>query len=158
MRLEFLGMDHPHQATTLHEIAKIQLSRNRLKKALHIVDAALNIRVESLSEQHIDVALAMSTKASCLVARGSFSEAQKLFADALSIAVEAVGEGHPSVASIHVQTGVMHLRMCDFDKASAAIQSALDIYRQSELDEDHPGIKEATKALERVERAEMLCV
>lgn len=158
MRLEFLGMDHPHQATTLHEIAKIQLSRNRLKKALHIVDAALNIRVESLSEQHIDVALAMSTKASCLVARGSFSDAQKLFADALSTAVEAVGEGHPSVASIHVQTGVMHLRLCDFDKASAAIQTALAIYRQSGLDEDHPGIKEATEALERVERAEMLCV
>jgi tetratricopeptide (TPR) repeat protein len=158
MRLEFLGMDHPQQATTLHEIAKIQLRRNRLKKALHIIDAAVIIRVESLSEQHIDVALAMATKASCLVARGSFTDAQNLFADALSIATEAVGESHPSVASIHVQRGVMHLRMCDFDKASAAIQTALHIYRQSQLDEDHPGIKEATEELERVQRAEMLCV
>jgi hypothetical protein len=34
----------------------------------------------------------------------------------------------------------------------------LDIYRESELDEDHPGIKEANDELERVERAEMLCV
>ncbi|KAG7353125.1 Tfp pilus assembly protein PilF [Nitzschia inconspicua] len=158
MRLEFLGMDHPQQATTLHEIAKIQLKRNRLKKALHIIDAALNIRIESLSEQHIDVALALSTKASCLVARGNFNDAQKLFAEALSIATASLGERHPSVASIHVQIGVMHLRTCDFEEASTAIQTALDIYRESNLDEDHPGIKEATEELERVERAEMLCV
>ena len=158
MRLEFLGYDHPSQATTLHEIAKIQLKRNRLKKALHIVDAALNIRVESLSEQHIDVALAMVTKGSCLVARGSFAEANKLFLEALPVATSAVGENHPSVASIHVQIGIMHLRKCHFDEASEAIHKALEIYRNSELDEDHPGIKEATEELERVERAEMLCV
>jgi tetratricopeptide (TPR) repeat protein len=158
MRLEFLGMDHPQQATTLHEIAKIQLKRNRLKKALHIIDAALNIRTESLSEQHIDVALAMTTKASCLIARGSFGEAQKLLAEALPIATAAVGDRHPSVASIHVQIGILHLRLCEFDKASSEIQTALDIYRESELDEDHPGIKEANDELERVERAEMLCV
>lgn len=158
MRLEFLGMDHPQQATTLHEIAKIQQKRNRLKKASHIIDAVLNIRIESLSEQHIDVALAMSTKASCLVARGVFNSAQKLFTDALPIAIAAVGERHPSVASIHVQIGVMNQRMCDFDKASTAIHTALDIYRESEMDEDHPGIKEAIEELERVERAEMLCV
>jgi tetratricopeptide (TPR) repeat protein len=158
MRLEFLGTDHPQQATTLHEIAKIQLKRNRLKKALHIIEAALGIRVESLSEQHIDVALAMATKASCLVARGSFAEANKLFAESLSIATASVGEKHPSVASINVQKGVMHLRMCDFEEAKVAIQTALDIYGESELDDDHPGIKEATEELERVERAEMLCV
>jgi tetratricopeptide (TPR) repeat protein len=158
MRLEFLGYDHPSQATTLHEIAKIQLKRNRLKKALHIIDAALNIRVESLSEQHIDVALAMVTKGSCLVARGSFAEANKLFLEALPVATSAVGEIHPSVASIHVQIGIMHLRKCHFDEASEAIHKALDIYRNSELDEDHPGIKEAAEELERVERAEMLCV
>ena len=122
------------------------------------MDAALTIRVESLSEQHIDVALAMATKASCLVARGNFAEANKLFAEALPVAVAAVGEKHPSVASIHVQKGVMHLRMCEFEEASSAIQTALDIYGASELDDDHPGIKEATEELERVERAEMLCV
>ncbi|KAL3919714.1 MAG: hypothetical protein SGILL_003617 [Bacillariaceae sp.] len=158
MRLEFLGTDHPQQATTLHEIAKIQLKRNRLKKALHIVECALSIRVESLSEQHIDVALAMSTKASCLVARGSFAEASKLFTEALPIAIASVGEKHPSVASIHVQRGVMHLRMCDFEEASLSIQTALDIYTEADLDDDHPGIKEANEELERVKRAEMLCV
>ena len=158
MRLEFLGMDHPLQGTTLHEIAKIQLQRGRLKKALHIIDAALNIRIESLSEQHIDVGMALATKASCLVAQNSFAEANKLFLEALSISDAAVGPIHPSAASIHEQIGIMHLRKCHFDEASAAINKALDIYRQSNLDEDHPGIKGALEELERVERAEMLCV
>jgi len=158
MRLNFLGMDHPQQATTLHEIAKIQLKRGRLKKAIHIIDAALNIRVESLSEQHIDVALAMTTKASCLVARVNFADANKLFMEALPIAKAAVGDLHPSVAWIHVQIGVMHLRKCDFEEGSSSVKKAIAIYRQSDLDDDHPGIKEAIEELERIERAEMLCV
>ena len=158
MRLEFLGMDHPLQATTLHEIAKIQLKRGRVKKATHICDSALNIRVESLSERHIDVAVAMATKATCLVSRGNFTDANKEFLAALSIAEDAVGPSHPSVAGICVQMGVMHLRKCHFEEASEAIRRALDIYRKSNLDEDHPGIKEAEADLERVERAEMLCV
>jgi tetratricopeptide (TPR) repeat protein len=114
--------------------------------------------VESLSERHIDVALAMATKASCLVARGSFMDANNIFFEALSIAEEAVGPTHPSVANIHVQLGIMHLRKCHFEEALQAIRNALDIYRKSNLDEDHPGIKDALKDLERVERAEMLCV
>eukprot|EP00536_Pseudo-nitzschia_multiseries_P000968 jgi/Psemu1/179872/e_gw1.12.110.1 len=158
MRLPFLGMDHPQQAATLHEIAKIQLKRGRLKKALDIIDTSLNIRVESLSENHLDVALTMTTKASCLVATGSFGDANKLFTEALSIAKTAVGELHPSVAWIQVQIGVMNLRKCDFESALSAVNNAIAIYRQSSLDEDHPGIKEATDELERIERAEMLCV
>jgi len=158
MRLEFLGMDHPLQATTLHEIAKIHLKRGRLKKALHICDSALTIRVESLSEQHIDVAVTMVTKASCLVAKNNFADANRVFCEALSIADKAVGSMHPSVADIYVQMGTMHLRKCHFEEASNAMKKALDIYRASNLDDDHPAIKEAKKELQRVERAEMLCV
>ena len=158
MRLEFLGLDHPLQATTLHEIAKIQVSRGHLKKAIHICDAALDIRTESLSDHHIDVAIAMSTKASCLVAKGAFVEANRLFLKALPMAEESLGASHPSVATILVQMGVMHLRKCHFEEASEAIGKALDIYRKCNLDEDYPGIKEALADLEKVERAEMLCV
>ena len=151
-------MDHPSQATTLHEIAKIQLDRGRLKKAIHICDAALQIRLECLSENHIDVASVMSTKASCLVAKGSFVEANKLFEQALPVAEASVGPYHPNLAIIHVQIGSMHLRKCHFDEATESIQKALDMYRKSNLDEDHPGIKKAIADLEQVERSEMLCV
>jgi tetratricopeptide (TPR) repeat protein len=158
MRLEFLGLDHPLQAATLHEIAKIQVSRGHLKKAIHVCDAALDIRTESLSDHHIDVAIAMSTKASCLVAKGAFAEANKLFLKALPMAEESCGTSHPFVATVLVQMGVMHLRKCHFEEASEAIQRALDIYRECHLDEDYPGIKEALADLEKVKRAEMLCV
>ena len=158
MRLVFLGSDHPLQATTLLEIAKIQLKRGRIKKALHICESALSIRTDALSENHVDVATAMSAKAACLVARGSFGEADKLFEKSLKIAKAAVGPSHPCVAVIHVQIGTMQLRQCHFEEASAEIRSAIDIYRNSNLDEDHPQIKEALEGLERVERAEMLCV
>lgn len=158
MRIEFLGLDHPLQATTLHEIAKIRLQRGSLKKAIHICDSVLHIRKDSLSENHVDVATATATKASCLVARGDFNEANRLFLEACSIAKEAVGENHPVVADIHVQIGTMHLRKCHFEEASTAVNKALEIYRTAGLNEDHRGFQDALKELERVERAEMLCV
>jgi tetratricopeptide (TPR) repeat protein len=158
MRLEFLGLDHPLQATTLHEIAKIRLQRGRVKKAIHICDSALQIRKESLSENHVDVATASMTKASCLVARGDFNEANQLFLEACAIAKEAVGEKHPIVAEIQVQIGTMHLRKCHFEEAAESVNKALEIYRAAGLNEDHRGFKDALKELERVERAEMLCV
>lgn len=158
MRMEFLGMDHPLQATTLYEIAKIQLERGRVKKALHICDSALHIRKESLSENHVGVAKAIALRGSCLVVQSNFSEASKAFLEAKTIAEEAVGPTHPTVADIHVQMGVMHLRTCHFEEASTEITTALKIYRSSALDEDYPGIKKAKQELERIERAEMLCV
>lgn len=158
MRLEFLGMDHPLQATTLHEIAKIRLANGSVKKAMRICDSALLIRKESLSEYHIDVATVMATKASCLVARGSFTDANAMFLEAYAIAKQAVGDKHPTIAEIQVQIGSMHLRKCHFDEAAAAINKALGIYRTYGLNDAHLGVKNAMKELERVERAEMLCV
>jgi tetratricopeptide (TPR) repeat protein len=158
MRLEFLGTDHPLQATTLHKIAKIRLQKGRVKKAIHICNSALQIRKEALSENHVDVAGLLATKASCLLARGSYNEANKLFLEASSITREAVGTSHPAFADVQVQVGAMHLRTCHFEEAAAAISAALDIYRKSGLNEDHPAIKGALEELEKVERAEMLCV
>jgi tetratricopeptide (TPR) repeat protein len=161
MRLPFLGPEHPHQATTLVEIAKIQCKRGSKKssqKAMRFIETALSIRMESLSEQHIDVALAVATKGSCLVASGLFADANKQFLDALPVARAAVGENHPSVAWIHVQMGIMHLRKCHFDDAKESINTALRIYRACYSDDDHPVIQDAMQELERVERAELLCV
>merc|ERR1712216_1085705 len=98
----------------------------------------------------IDVGTLLTTKGSCLVAKGNFVEAGKVFQEALKIVKEAVGASHPSVADIQVQLGIMHLQKCHFDEASEAISEALTIYRGADLDEDHPGIKEALVEQERV--------
>lgn len=158
MRVEFLGWDHPLQATTLHEIAKIHLERKRLKKALHICDVVLGIRKESLNERHIDVAGALVTKGACLVAQGDTDEAMECLTEALAITEESVGSTHPCVAEIYSEFGSLHVRKCQFKEARASIRKALDIYRWSNLDDDFPGIQDAKEKLERVERDEMLCV
>ena len=121
MRLEFLGLDHPLQAATLHEIAKIQLIRWHVNKAIRICDGALAIRTKLLSDHHIDVAIAMATKATCLVAKGSFAEANKIFLEALPMAEESLWASHPSGAMILVQTGMMHLRKYHFEEAAEGI-------------------------------------
>lgn len=113
---------------------------------------------ESLSEQHIDVARALAVKGSCLIASGDHDKGKICLTEALSIAELAVGSRHPAVADIHIQLGGMHLRKCHFDEARESINKALDIFHNSNLDEDHPSFVDAQKLLERVERDEMLCV
>mmetsp|Transcript_15067 Transcript_15067/g.37106 ORF Transcript_15067/g.37106 Transcript_15067/m.37106 type:complete len:357 (+) Transcript_15067:163-1233(+) len=170
MRLPFLGAEHPHQATTLLEIAKIQHKRGTKKsvqRAIRFVESALSIRQESLPEQHIDVALAKAIKGSCLVSSGLYSDAKKLLTDSLRIARAAVGETHPSVAWIHLQAGIMYDRQCHFDESKKSIETAIQIYRSfypmtedggGDDHDEHPSIKDALYELERVERAELLCV
>jgi tetratricopeptide (TPR) repeat protein len=158
MRVDFLGADHPLQATTLHEIAHIHMKRERYKKALHICNAVLEIRKESLSERHVDVARALATKGSCLVVAGDYDEAMKCLMEALPMAEQSVGPSHPAVADIYAQLGAMHLRKCHFDEAKESVEKALDIYQNSNLDEDHPSLQDAMRLMERIGRDEMLCV
>jgi len=158
MRSEFIGWDHPQQAATLHEICKIHLKRGRAKKAMQVIDAVLSIRIESLSEEHVDIALALATKADCQVALGKTEAASRNFMQALTIAEQAVGPSHPHVADIHVLLGSMHTRQCKFEAARLSIETALAIYRNANLKDDFPGVKDAKEKLERVQRDEMLCV
>ena len=158
MRMDFVGADHPLQATTLHEIAEIHRKRNRHRKAIHICNSVLDIRKESLSEHHLDVARALATKADSLVAIGKFDQAQAALMEALPMTEAAVGPKHPAVADVFIHLAGMHLRKCHFDEAKEWIEKAMEIYETSNLDEDHPSLKEATALMERVDRDEMLCV
>jgi tetratricopeptide (TPR) repeat protein len=158
MRVEFLGWDHPLQGSTLHEIVQIHLKGGRLKKALHISEVVLGIRKEALGDGHVDVARTLTTKGSCLVAQGKFAAAMQCFKEALRISQAAVGEKHPSVANVYTEMGAMYLGQCEFEEARRDIEKALELYRGCNLEEDHPGIRDAVAKLERVDRDEMLYV
>lgn len=158
MRVEFLGWDHPLQATTLHDIAKIQLQRGRVKKASQICQIIMTIRQDSLSERHIDVAKTRLTQGKCLIAQGNTDEATLCLMEALAIVEEKLGLSHPLVAEVHTEIGSLYLRKCQFDMARESIQKALDIYDSSHLDDDYFGYQEAKLKMNQVERDEMLCV
>ena len=157
MRLEFLGWDHPLQATTLHEIANIHLGRHRIEKASRICDVVLRIRSESLTDKHVDVARTLALKGKCLTAKGDFAGAEQCLLAARAMCEEAVGGDHPIAGDIHTEIGILHLRKCQFDEARREIQTGISIYN-AKLDQDHPSILEAAQKLQRVERDEMLCV
>ena len=158
MRCEFLGVDHPHQATTLLEIAKIHLARGRNKRSLQICETVVSIRKDALSETHIDIGGALCQKGICLTALGEYREAEVCFREAFSIGMKSVGTSHPFLASVLLGTAAMQLRKCQFEDSRASIEKALSIYRESNVDHDFPGIVEANQLLEKVKRDEELCV
>jgi serine/threonine-protein kinase len=158
MAEDFLGQDHPAQASTLHGIADLQRQKRRYKKSLQILQGVLDMRKETLGERHIDVAMTLCSIASCQAEMGKYADSTKAFNDALSIGKEALGPTHPSVAQIYIAKGALFLRKCQFEEAREMIEKGLEIYGQSNVVEGHPRRVEAKLLLERVERDELLCV
>ena len=158
MRLEFLGVDHPLQANTLHEIAKIHMKKGRARKATSICDTVLEIRKESLSEWHVDYARALATKGSSLSMRGEFEEATSCLDEAFRVAKQSVFAAHPAIGEIHLEMGLLWLRKCQFGEAKKSVETAADIFRKANFDEDHPGLQRVTDILDRIERDEALYV
>lgn len=157
-KLEFLGVDHPLQAATLHEIAKIHMKKGRARKATSICDTVLEIRKESLSEWHIDYARALATKGSSLSMRGEFEESTSCLEEALRVAKQSVFTTHPSIAEIQLEIGLLCLRKCQFSEARKAVETAAEIFRKANFDEDHPGLLRSVDMLDRIERDEELYV
>jgi tetratricopeptide (TPR) repeat protein len=162
IRTEFLGRDHPLVATTLHDIAKIHLLRGgRHGKVLHICDVVLRIRREKLREHHMDIARTLTIQGACYVALGDSDRAYISLTEALTMAVDCFGgENHPDIADIYTEMSVYYLQKCQFDAARTHVQKALALYSwlSANIDEDHYGIQNAQRTLQRIEHDERLCV
>ena len=158
MRERFLGQNHPMQAETRHQMARLSLRRERFQHALETCKSVLTIRKESLFERHVHVASTLCLMGCAYAGMGKFMDSQSCLEEALSIAMEAVGENHPNVGEIHVGLGTLWLRKCDFMPARRSFEKGLEIYSISQVPPEHLLVRDAQKLLERVDRDEMLCV
>ena len=171
MRLEFFGSDHPIQATTLYDIAKVYqlLQRHSYQKVLQICDYILHIRLMKLHEKHIDIARVYILKGTCYVGIGNSEYAEKCCTDAYDMAIECfkndedsnnnVNENHTIFAEIYTEWSALYLMKCQFDMARSYIGKAMTIYKTNlQMDDDYDGIVTAQQILHRIEHDEMLCV
>ena len=142
----------------MHLIALLLLEKHKTKRAYQICSSVLEIRKETLGENHPDVGRTLCTLGRCCAAMGKLNDSVDAFRVALPIVEAAVGINHPMVGEIHVTKGELLLRKCQFEAAKGSISTGLAVYATAKLRPTHVLVSDAQKLLETVNRDEMLFV
>jgi tetratricopeptide (TPR) repeat protein len=94
-----LGPDHPHVATSLHNLAALYRAQGRYDQAEPLYQRALGIRERVLGPEHPDVAQSLNNLARLYQAQGRYGAAEPLFQRALALYERVLGPDHPDTAT-----------------------------------------------------------
>jgi len=125
---------------------------HRLSEAEPLYREAVEIGRRKLGE-HPDVALWQSNLASVLAEKGDIAAAERLYEPSLALCREKLGPGSVREAYILSGMGQMHLRARKYADATADLEQALAIRRQT-IGPGHPDTADSLFQLALVRRAQ----
>jgi len=118
------------QSTLLDTIGRVYFSLGLFDRALPLLESALEIRRETLGDEHLNVAESLNDLGIVLVAKGEYGRAEPLFQEALSLRRKSLGDIHVDVAVSLNCLGEVHYWRGDYSSAEPLFREALDIRRQ----------------------------
>lgn len=123
--------DQPEiQSTLLKTMGRVYFSLGLFDRALPLLESALEIRRETLGDEHLNVAESLNDLGIVLVAKGEYGRAEPLFQKALSLRRKSLGDIHVDVAISLNCLGEVHYWRGDYSSAEPLFREALDIRRQ----------------------------
>lgn len=150
------GGTHLSVATALNKVglAACHLSKlePNLRKALEALNQSLAIRYKVLGPSHVDTIDTLNNMAGVYLHLGNLQEARQAYFEVWTMRKAVFGPNHPAVAvSAHALGGV-HLRMSQVQEASKYYFSALQVYRNLHLNEEHPNVARLLSDVDRLGR------
>ena len=100
LRKQCLGLNHVDVATTLNNIGRIHVQRDRFDEALKYYQNALRIRRVCLGTDSLDYAATAFNAGQSLHQKGDFDEAIELYHEFLRVASVKFGKSHRDVAVV----------------------------------------------------------
>jgi tetratricopeptide (TPR) repeat protein len=107
------------------------------KGAAQYYEQALEIRKQSLGEDHPDYAMSLNNLGILNYKMGAYQAAESYYQKALEIRKKVLGQVHPEYASSLITLGNLYLDMGDYQAAEPYYKQALEIYKIA-LGDDHP--------------------
>jgi len=157
-----MGLDHPHTATSLDNLALLYQSMGFYGEAEPLCARSLKIREERLGPDHPDTATSLSNIALLYQAMGRYEEAEPLHVRSLKIREERLGPDHPGTATSLNNLAVLHQLMGRYEEAELLYVHALKISAE-QLGPEHPDMAQSLNNLAtlyqlmgRYEEAELL--
>ncbi|MEH2313951.1 MAG: tetratricopeptide repeat protein [Nostoc sp.] len=134
-----LGLEHPHVATSLNNLAGLYVSTGRYNEAEPLFGQALELRKRLLGEEHTDVAASLNNIAELYRLTGRYSKAEVLFKQALELNRRLLGEEHPDVATNLNNLALLYGFTQCYNKAEPLFKQALELSKRL-LGEEHPNV------------------
>ena len=125
-----LGHDHWSVAFPLTALAISERKQGDNDAARGFFERALEIRRQTLSPNHPDHVYTLFPYGEFLVAIEEFDGAEELFESALRITEKSLGPDHPETASSHSHLGLLEWRRGNHEKALAAFEIAMPVFRE----------------------------
>ena len=120
-------------------LAMVRVLQGRYDEAEAHARRSLDLREQSLGDDHPTTAAAHHTIGVILKKKGAYEDALVATQRSRAILVRALGEDHPDVAMALHNIGVAYKRLEDFGLARANLSRALEIWERT-LPADHPNI------------------
>ena len=137
IRKQVLGPEHPDTASSLNNLALLNVRIGDYAKAEPLLQQALQIFKKVLGPEHPETATALSNLAGLYYERGDYAKAEPLLQQALQIFRKVLGPEHPDTAASLNSLAVLYDHMGDYAKAEALYQQSLQINKKV-LGPEHP--------------------
>lgn len=134
------------RARLMDVVGRVYMSLGVYERADDVLKRALEIRRETLGEEHLDVAASLNSRAELLAKKGDYRTAERLHGEALALRRRLRGEESLEVAeSLHNLAPLVRERG-DHAAAEALLREALGIRRKL-LGEDDPLVAQSLSNL-----------
>ncbi|MEH1950266.1 MAG: tetratricopeptide repeat protein [Nostoc sp.] len=147
-----LGLEHPHVAASLNNLAGLYESTGRYSEAELLYQQALELAKRLLGDNHPHVATSLNNLAALYSSTGRYSEAEPLYQQALELAKRLLGDNHPHVATSLNNLALLYKFTGRYSEAEALYLQALEL-RKRLLGDNHPSIAASVNNLAELYRS-----
>ncbi len=129
-----LGPSHPHVATTYNNLGALMQDQGQLAHAREYYEKAVAIWVEASGEDHPDVAIAQSNLGDLALLQKDWEAALRFCSQSLATEQASLGADHVNLAYSLTCIGEAHLGAGDPEHARDALERAIALREQSDVD------------------------
>jgi serine/threonine-protein kinase len=147
-RIELELRDQPEvQATLAESIGSVYRSLGLYDRAQPLLERSLEIRLDTLGEEHLAVAQSKDTLGYVLYDRGEYDEAERLLREALEIRRRQLDDDDPVIAGNLGRLGLLLKYRGDVESAEKLYREALAIYRAVDYKPEQANVLNSLAAL-----------
>ncbi|WP_445627388.1 tetratricopeptide repeat protein [Nostoc sp. DSM 114167] len=132
-----LGLEHPHVAASLNNLAELYHSTGHYSKAELLYQQALALNKRLLGDNHPDVATSLNNLAALYSSTGRYSEAEPLYQQALELTKRLQKDNHPNVAASLNNLALLYESTGRYSEAEPLYQQALELTKRLQGDNHH---------------------
>ena len=140
------GVNHPHTAATIRDLAEIYHIRDNLEKAVSLYTNFIAAQEQSLGRMHINLAESFDALALLYFRLRRFKEVERLYEDALAIRERTLEPLHPAIAESVGRLGGIYRLLGRYSEAEVLLRRHL-VLLETKLGLEHPDIAQSARHL-----------